>query len=173
MHSRRGRDVSEWWKQAWSVCCPGALQADETSSRRRGQNIWVPRMVATQLFPITSLPRSLLWSVFFKDFNWRPVETDNKDELKRNMLPDWTVDFVWGPRMPCWNIYPSGWLWFYGTLQSIRSWYGRSLLCKWARLLCRLNAKSMSVSRNSIGPLCVYLQVICWVLARLVFSNLF
>lgn len=29
VHSRRGRDVSEWWKQEWTVCCPSVLLADK------------------------------------------------------------------------------------------------------------------------------------------------
>lgn len=45
VHSRRGRDVSEWQKQAWTVCCPSALLADETTSGRRCQDIWVRRML--------------------------------------------------------------------------------------------------------------------------------
>lgn len=48
-HSRRGRDVSEWWKQAWTVCCPSVLLADKTTSQWRCQNIWVSRMAVLRV----------------------------------------------------------------------------------------------------------------------------
>lgn len=43
VHSRRGRDVNECWKQAWTVCCPSVRLADKTTSQWRCQNIWVRR----------------------------------------------------------------------------------------------------------------------------------
>lgn len=50
VHSRQGRDVSEWWKQAWAELC----LADKTTRQWRCQDIWAQRTVVTQfcLIPI-------------------------------------------------------------------------------------------------------------------------